>query len=82
MPRGRLLVSTTDRVPASHNTGHLPARRHTGHLPAPTHMGHLPARNTGHLPALNMGHVPAPPEAPLTCSDERVSKTGRVRHCA
>ena len=77
MPRGRLLVSTTDRVPASHNTGHLPARN-TGHLPAPTHMGHLPARNTGHLPAPNMGHVPAPPEAPLTCSDERAGKTLRL----
>jgi hypothetical protein len=60
MPRGRLLVSTTDR--GSRNMGHLPARHHTGHLPAPTHMGHLPARNTGHLPAPNMGHVPAPPE--------------------
>jgi murein L,D-transpeptidase YafK len=76
MPRGHLPVSTTDRVPASHNTGHLPARRHMHHLPAPTHMGQIPARHTGPLPAPNMGHVPAPPEAPLPCS-ERVGKTLR-----
>jgi murein L,D-transpeptidase YafK len=82
MPRGRLPVSTTERVPASRNTGRLQARRHTGHLPVPTHMGHLPARNTGHLPAPNMGHVPAPPETPLRCSDERVGKTLRFSQIA
>ena len=56
----RLLVSTTDQVPARTHTGHLLARRHTGHLPARTH---------------NMGHIPAPLEAPLTRSDETAGKT-------
>jgi hypothetical protein len=81
-PRGRLLVSTTDQVPASRNTGHLLACRHTDHLLARTHTGHLPAPNTGHLPAPNMGHVQGPPEAPLTCSDERAGRTLRLSQIA
>jgi murein L,D-transpeptidase YafK len=80
--RGRLLVSTTDQVRVSRNTGHLPARRHTDHLLARTHMGHLPVPNMGHLPAPNMGRVPAPPEAPLTCSDKRAGKTLRLSEIA